>query len=302
MAKILIVDDDNQTAQQIAAELKTAGHHCAVLNNGDGILEIVQKTNLDLLILDVMLLGSSGFEICRQIRRDENVYTLPIIFVSSMDDEAEIEHGLAQGADGYFSKPLNMLTFKQRIDRILQTDHDTDYKDPLTELSNNEGTRRLIQQHITRNENFALAYIELLNIKELLKHSGQDGRNKALRHLTRALRHCAYQMELDNYAFGHIGGGHFISLLPTETAEKYCKKIYKSWQKHMIRFYDSADLKRSYIDAVKLDEVLDLSVCVTFHQKGEYIPTQDLLDTVSRIHKTTYNEGQAGIHMDRRTL
>lgn len=302
MAKILVVDDDNQTAQQIAAELKNAGHHCAVRNNGNGILEIAKKTDLDLLILDVMLPGVSGFEICRQVRRDERIYTLPIIFVSSMDDEAEIEHGLAQGADGYFTKPLDVLTFKQRIERMLQTNHNSDYVDPLTELPNNEGTRRHIQQQITRNEDFALAYIELLYLKELAGHSGDGGRNKALRHLTRALRHCADQMKLESYALGHIGGGHFIALLPTDSAEKYCKNLHKSWQKHMSRFYDSADLKRSYSDALSIDEVLDLTLCVTFHQKGEHIAAQDILDTVSRIHKTAYNEGQAGIHMDRRIL
>lgn len=302
MAKILIVDDDNQTAQQISNELKNAGHHCAVQNNGDGVLEIAGKTELDLLILDVMLPGTSGFEICRQIRRDENIYMLPIIFVSSMNDEAEIEHGLAQGADGFIPKPINMQSFLQRVDRMLQTNHDTDYIDPVTALPNNDGTRKLIQQHITRDEDFALVYIEMIHLKELAAHAKTTGRDKALRHLTRALRHCAENMGLDNYVLGHIGGGHFIAILPTHDAELFCKKVLHSWHKHMSRFYDSSELNVEYSAALAKDEVLDLTMCVTFRAQGEHVTAQGILDTVSRIHKIADNEGQSGIHMDRRVL
>lgn len=302
MAKILIVDDDNQMAQQLATELKNAGHHCAVRNDGTGILKIAGKSDIDLLLLDVMLPGTSGFEICRQIRRDKKVYMLPIIFVSSMNDEAEIEHGLAQGADGYITKPVDMQSFVQRVDRMLESRHDTDYVDALTGLPNNDGIRRLIQQYITRDDAFALIYIELMHLKELTAHTDTAGSDKALRHLTRALRHCAENMGFDDYAFGHIGGGHFIGIVPIDSAETYCNKVLQSWRRHMSRFYNSAGLKVRYSEALARDEVLDLTMCVTFRTRGERVTAQDILDTVSRIHKTSYNEGQPGIHMDRRVL
>lgn len=302
MAKILIVDDDDQTAQQVANELKNAGHQCAVRNNGTDILKIVGKSDLDLLLLDVMLPGTSGFEICRQIRRDKDVYMLPIIFVSSMIDEAEIEHGLAQGADGYITKPIDMQSFLQRVDRMLKMSHGTEYVDAVTGLSNNEGIRRLIQQHLTRDESFALIYAELMYLKELVARADSTGGEKALRYLTRALRHCAENMGFDDYTLGHLGGGHFIGIVPTESAERYCERVLKSWHKHMSRFYEYADLNVRYSDALAKDEVLDLIMCVTFRAEGEQVTAQDILDTVSRIHKTSYNEGQAGIHMDRRVL
>ena len=302
MAKILIVDDDNQTAQRIANELKSAGHHCAIRHDGTGVLEIAGKSELDLLLLDVMLPGTSGFEICRQIRRDENIYMLPIIFISSMNDDAEIEHGLAQGADGYITKPIDIRAFMQRIDRMLKNNHDSDYVDAITGLPNNEGTRRLIQQYVTRDEPFALVYIELMHLKQLIVHSKADGRDKALRHLTRALRHCAETMKFDHYAFGHLGGGHFMGVIPSDKAETFCKKMLHSWHKHMKSFYESAELKIQHADAVARDEVLDLGICVTFRGSKEHITAQQILDTVSRIHKTSYNEGQPGIHMDRRVL
>jgi DNA-binding response OmpR family regulator len=302
MAKILIVDDDDQTAQQLASELKNAGHQCAIRNDGTEVLKIAEKSDIDLLLLDVMLPGTSGFEICRQIRRDKKAYMLPIIFVSSMSDEAEIEHGLAQGADGYITKPIDVQAFLQHVDRILRMSYDTDYVNAVTGLPNNEGTHRLVQQQIARDEAFALIYVELLHLKELFAVKDATGSHKALRYLTRAFRHCAENMGFEDYTFGHIGGGHFIGILPTDSAEKFCKNVLKSWRRHMKRFYNSANLKISYSDARAKAKVLDLIMCVTFRVVGDQVTAQDILDTVSRIHQTSYNKGQAGIHIDRRVL
>lgn len=302
MAKILIVDGDNETAKRLAHELKQAGHACAVRNDGRGVVEIAGKSDLDMLILDVMLPGISGFEICRQIRRDKKVYALPVVFLSEMSDEAEVEHGLAQGADGYITKPVDMDAFLQRIGRMLEQGGESENVDPVTGLPNSDGIRKLIQQHVTRNEVFALLYVEVMYLKELMTHSGEAGREKALRHLTRALRHNAENLALDYYDLGHLGGGHFIAIVPGEDAELFSKKVLSSWQKHMSRFCESDAIGFAYTEALKRDEVLDLSLCVTFRAEGEHASAQDILDTVSRIHKTSYNAGQAGIHMDRRVL
>lgn len=302
MAKILIVDDDEQTAQQIASDLKQAGHSCATLDDGASVLNVARKSDLDLLILDVMLPSTSGFEVCRQIRRDDKLYMLPILLVSSMDDEAEIRHGLEQGADGYVTKPIDSQNFMIRVERMLQVNQNSDYIDSTTGLPDAEGTRRLIQQHITRNDAFALVYIELLRLKEFSASSGSGGREKALRHLTRALHHCAENLSIEDYLLGHVGGGYFICMLPIDGSERYCEKVLKSWHKHMHRFYKTPDLMVDYEDALSRDEVLDLTMCVTYRESGDHITAQHLLETVSRIHRIANIDGLPGIHMDRRVL
>ena len=302
MAKILIVDDDPQAANQIAFQLKAKGHSCAVMNDGEGVLEVARKTDLDLLILDVMLPGTSGFEVCRRIRRDDKLYMLPILFVSSMSDEAEVQHGLEQGADGYVSKPIESQLFLQRVERMLQINDHHGFLDPVTGFPDNEGTRRLIQQHITRDDSFALIYIETLHLKEFSLKSGLDGRDKALRHMARALHLCAEGLKMTDFAHGHLSGGYFICMTPIDQAAAYCNKVVKSWHKHMVQFYNSPSLKVSYEEAVAQDEVLDLTMCVTYREKGNHTTAAQLLETVSKIHKIANNDGQPGIHIDRRVL
>lgn len=301
MAKILIVDDDVDTAKRMAHELQQVGHECATRSEGTGLLEIARKSEMDLLILDVMLPGTSGFEICRQIRSDEELFLLPILFVSSMSDDAEVQHGLEQGADGFITKPLDSQSFVERINRLIKMSKDGDYIDAVTQTPDADGMRRLIQQHITRDDSFGLVYIELLHIKEFTERTNAEARDKALRHLARALHHYAESMSLTNYVQGHMGGGHFIALIPFERTAEYCEKILATWQQHMKTFYANDSLPVSYSDAEKRGELLDLSICVTSREKHDHISAQQMLDTVSRMHKIAYTDGLSGIHIDRRS-
>ncbi len=301
MAKILIVDDDKNTASRMALELQKVGHECATRNDGSGVVDIARKSDLDLLILDVMLPGTSGFEVCRQIRSDEKLFTLPVVFVSSMKDEAEIQHGLAQGADGFITKPIELISFLQRIDRLLKMNVDVDHIDSITGTLDADGTRKMIQQHISRDEAFGLAYVELLNLMTFQERAGVSGREKALRHLARALDHYAELMGLENCMYGHMGGGHFIALVPAEQTAHYCENLLKSWHKHMKSFYDNESIPINYSDAQERNELLDLSICVTHRDANDHATAQQLLETLSRMHKIETANGVAGVHLDRRS-
>lgn len=115
MANILIVDDDKRITDFLCDQLKLRGHACRFENRGEQLLEKVNMRDVDLLILDVMLPDVSGFEVCRRIRANTDYYTLPILFLSSMDSQEEINHGLAQGADDYVTKPFGIDELLARV-------------------------------------------------------------------------------------------------------------------------------------------------------------------------------------------
>lgn len=295
MAKILIVDDDAELASRIAGELKNAGHLCAVRGQGAGVLEIARKESLDLLLLDVMLPDISGFEVCRSIRRDPHLYTLPILFFSAMDDEEEIRHGLDQGADGYVTKPFNLQHLLSRIDSILRENSKADFIDHQTNLADAEGTRKLIQQRISRDDTFALIYIELKNLREFTPPTGDKGRNKVLRHFARTLRVYGDSYEQDQFFVGHLGGGHFICTVPNRKQQEYCEMIQQGWEKHLAKLCKAMGMTDM--------GVLGVVFCVTAREKGEFISAQQMLDTVSRIHKIADQEGlDNAIQLDRRLV
>lgn len=112
MAKILIVEDEMKIARFLELELKHEGYEILVAGDGRQGLEKALKENVDLVILDLMLPGLSGIEVCRRIRLESQV---PIIMLTAKDDVTDKVVGLDTGADDYMTKPFAIEELLARI-------------------------------------------------------------------------------------------------------------------------------------------------------------------------------------------
>ena len=295
MSKILIVEDDQQVANELAQNLTAAGHRCAVQTAGEGVVELIRRNEPDLLVLDMMLPGISGFQICRQIRNDDALYRLPILVVSAMNGKEEVHHGLAQGADDYITKPFKISDFLQRTDALLKASESAGYVDEVTSLADAQGFRKDLQRRLASSSQFALAYIEMVGAPQFLRVGGQEASDKALRHLARALNQCGSALKDGQFFAGHLGGGHFMCVLPPRRARSFCERIEEVWQNHRKGLIDS-------LPAVSRKQlpILDLMFCITVREEGESLTPTELLDIVSRIRQLRTKDNRPGIHLDRR--
>lgn len=112
MSKILIVEDEETIADLEKDYLELSGFEVEVANDGDSGLEKALQEEYDLLILDLMLPGVDGFEICRKVRDEKNT---PIIMVSAKKDDIDKIRGLGLGADDYMTKPFNPSELVARV-------------------------------------------------------------------------------------------------------------------------------------------------------------------------------------------
>mgnify|MGYP000843830494 CR=1 FL=1 len=112
MSKILIVEDEESIAELEKDYLELSGFEVEIENNGTDGLERALKEEYDLLILDLMLPGTDGFEICRRVREVKNT---PIIMVSAKKEDIDKIRGLGLGADDYITKPFNPLELVARV-------------------------------------------------------------------------------------------------------------------------------------------------------------------------------------------
>jgi len=111
-ARILVVDDDTALAEMIGIVLRTEGfepHFCA---DGQEAVEVFRETKPDLVLLDLMLPGVDGIEVCRRIRQESGV---PILMLTAKSDTADVVKGLESGADDYMVKPFNPKELVARI-------------------------------------------------------------------------------------------------------------------------------------------------------------------------------------------
>ena len=112
MIKILIVEDEETIADLEKDYLELSGFEVEVANDGDSGLEKALQEEYDLLILDLMLPGVDGFEICRKVRDEKNT---PIIMVSAKKDDIDKIRGLGLGADDYMTKPFSPSELVARV-------------------------------------------------------------------------------------------------------------------------------------------------------------------------------------------
>lgn len=112
MKRILIVEDDKSIARLQKDYLEINGYDVIVENTGDHDTIISMMTDVDLVILDLMLPKGDGFTICKELRRD---YNIPIIIISAMDQEKDVVLGLGFGADDYMIKPFGPNQLVARV-------------------------------------------------------------------------------------------------------------------------------------------------------------------------------------------
>lgn len=112
MSRILIVEDEEAIADLEKDYLELSDFEVTIENRGDKGLETAMTGNFDLVILDLMLPGIDGFEVCKQIREEKNI---PIIMVSAKKDDIDKIRGLGLGADDYMTKPFSPSELVARV-------------------------------------------------------------------------------------------------------------------------------------------------------------------------------------------
>jgi DNA-binding response OmpR family regulator len=110
--KILIVDDEPEIVELIRLYLIREGYEVLSTHNGPSVFEYMEQFAPDMVILDILLPGMSGIEICRQLRQ---TYTMPILFISCKSEDSDIILGLSIGGDDYMTKPFSPSQLVARV-------------------------------------------------------------------------------------------------------------------------------------------------------------------------------------------
>jgi twitching motility two-component system response regulator PilG len=121
MPKILIVDDDITITELMKALVKMEGHEPTTVNDSLQAMEIANSVHPDLITLDLMMPGLTGFELCKLLHDDPKFASTPIVIVSAKDDEESKEQARQAGATDYLTKPFGLDEFLNKIKPFVTT-------------------------------------------------------------------------------------------------------------------------------------------------------------------------------------
>ena len=116
---ILIVDDDPHAVEILTRMLGREGYSCVSAASGPAALEMLQEQPVDVILLDVMMPGMDGLQVCERLRKDENMREIPVILLTAKDDMDTRAQGMALGVSEYLTKPINKRELFTRIDAQL---------------------------------------------------------------------------------------------------------------------------------------------------------------------------------------
>ncbi len=117
MARVLVVDDDRTVREVVVSYLRAHGHDVVETGDGESALGAMRDAPADLVVLDLMLPGIDGLEVCRRLRADADV---PVIMLTALGAEADRVVGLELGADDYVTKPFSPRELALRVDSVLR--------------------------------------------------------------------------------------------------------------------------------------------------------------------------------------
>lgn len=126
---ILVVEDEEDIAELVVYNLEQDGYCVSVASCGEEGLRLARHNPPDLLLLDLMLPGVGGLEVCRSLRSDPATAALPIIMVTAKGEEADIVAGLELGADDYITKPFSVRVVTARVRSVLRRRGETPIDD-----------------------------------------------------------------------------------------------------------------------------------------------------------------------------
>jgi DNA-binding response OmpR family regulator len=116
---VLIADDEPNIVISLEFLMKREGHRVTVARDGDAALDAIRRERPDLVLLDVMMPGRSGFEVCQAVRADEALAAVKILMLSAKGRDTDLAKGSALGADAYMTKPFSTRELADKVRELL---------------------------------------------------------------------------------------------------------------------------------------------------------------------------------------
>lgn len=306
MSKILLVDDDVDLAELVKAKLATEGHQTSIINTGEGAFELAKQVKPDITILDIMLPGITGYQICRRIRKDPELYKTAVLILTALGEEPEILHGLEQGADDYLVKPFKLERLVEKLTSLESLLESVEKRNSITNLPGTEAIKREINHRLARGTAIAACYLDVVGFKPYCASRKPDAQVNILRFITRLLATHTRNMGIYECYISHLGGEHFVLLFNIEDYDRFCTTLLDTFDHAIQQFYTPQEISQGFVLA--LDKrgaeircpIMALSIGVTHTQFRQFKSAKKMFEVLAQVRQMAQPDGKSVLFVDRR--
>jgi len=238
---ILIVDDEEVARYTVEVLLSKEGYNLVFAENGEEALKKAEELVPDLMLLDVMMPGMDGFEVCQHLRANKRLGELPIVMITALDDRDSKLRGIKAGADDFMSKPFDRAELRARVRtitrlnryrRLIETEEQLAYLanyDTLTDLPNRsllmERMRQALDRASRTHQNVAILVLGLDNFQIVNDTLGHEEGDKMLCEVAQRLTQTVSTM---GATVARLSGDEFVVMFDTDNLVKDVSKVVQS--------------------------------------------------------------------------
>lgn len=306
MSKILLVDDDADLAELLKKKLSSEGYDVVTTNTGDGAFELAKKLKPDIALLDIMLPGVTGYQICRRIRKDPELYSMGVLMLTALGEEPEIRHGLEQGADDYIVKPFKLDRLIEKLGFLGGLLDAVDGRNPITNLPGTEAIKREVNHRFARGITIAVCYIDISNFKAYCAAKPRGGQKSILEFLSKLLKGLIRSMGIYESFLAHMGGEHFVVLLNHEDYERFCSSLSEQFDRQVKELYTPEEVSQGYVLATDRKgregryPLMALCIGIAHNEHREYKSAKKVFETLAQLRQMSVPDGKSVVTVDKR--
>lgn len=225
---VLVVDDDFDIARYVELNLSLEGFAVHVAHDGQEAMAKAQTLRPDAVLLDVMMPGLDGYEVCRRLRSNARTSHCAIIMLTAKSLSADTVLGLTAGADDYISKPFDPPELVARVRAALRRARQLRDVSPLTGLPGNSEITRQVERLVAEGEPFALIHADLDHFKAFNDRYGFLRGDEAIKATADVLQAVMTAYEDGVCFLGHVGGDDFVILTTPDAVEEVSAAILRA--------------------------------------------------------------------------
>ncbi len=309
--RILVIEDEPRLRSILRMQLETAKDaKYDVRTAEDGLvgLEEVRRDPPDLILLDVMMPGLNGFDVCKKLKSDPLTSRIPIIFLTAKSTLEDRLQGLEAFADDYLTKPWEHMELLFRVRNQLKTRRAQLQSNALTGLPGNVLIETELTRRIAAGERFAFLHLDLDYFKAFNDFYGY-ARGDALIRFTASLLHEVIENEGGDKDFvGHIGGDDFVIITVPDRAARVAETIRAAFDLRIGGQYDPEDRARGYITVhssrqggVQNFEILSITILIVTNVARDIQHSAQVADVAKELKKIGKAKRGSCVIPDRRS-
>ena len=245
--RILVADDDADLRDILRSILELAGFSVSEALDGASALRTIRGEPPDLVILDYLMPGLTGPEVCAQLKQDLLLRHLPIIMLTGKSELQDKVHGINAGADDYLIKPFEPQELLARVQMVLRRTSQDLEANPLTRLPGNVTIQRELEHRLAAGGPIAVCYLDLNRFKAFNDHYGFKRGDDVIKRTAAVLLETSRASGSPRDFLGHIGGDDFILITTMDCAARLCEAIIRNFDAVAPGLYDEADRARGYM-------------------------------------------------------